>query len=392
MTLSCAPAGTRKTSSAKVAKNVTSSVPELSSRNQSLLAVYSAEIENTADKIIRESRSAATRRIALEWKAEAIPVMQASLLKTDPVAAVLDTWVFLFQMSSFMERPSSKQMLGEFHPLVIHTIQNMEAEMEQVVRLGAPNADVAALRQKVSAWANVHPIGASLAGRDSVDPEVIKKVRESDLGTRASIQTLGESIGDLTARLDSYNTYAPKQARWQAELLLSDIGRDPRIRVAYSNLNALSNSAAMVTRNMDKLPEAVAHVHEALRMDVEGQRLSAQAFLREERLETLDALQQERIATLAAMHNERLAATADLRGEREVVLNTVHADQEEVMRGFQAISDKTVQNFEAKGRSLIDHFFVRALELMLVALFLCFLAVWVLVRWTSASIQHLGHR
>ena len=87
---------TRKASSAKFAKHVTSSVPELSSRNRSLLAIYSAEVETAADEIILKSPSPATRRQALAWKAEAIPVLQTSLLNTDPVAAVLDTWTFPF--------------------------------------------------------------------------------------------------------------------------------------------------------------------------------------------------------------------------------------------------------------------------------------------------------
>src|SRR5215469_11929955 len=75
MFLACGPAGTRKSSSAKIAKNLEASVPELSSRNQSLLAVYSAEIETAADRIILESPSPDASRLALQWKAEAIPVM-----------------------------------------------------------------------------------------------------------------------------------------------------------------------------------------------------------------------------------------------------------------------------------------------------------------------------
>jgi hypothetical protein len=93
--------GTRKASSVKSTKNVQSSMPELSSRNQSMLAIYSAEIEVAADRIISESPSPATQRQALVWKAEAIPVMQTSLLNTDPVAAVLDTWAFIFQMTAY---------------------------------------------------------------------------------------------------------------------------------------------------------------------------------------------------------------------------------------------------------------------------------------------------
>jgi hypothetical protein len=58
LVLGCASGTTRKTSSMKSAKNVKSSAAELSSRNQSLLGLYSAEIVAAADKIIWESPSA----------------------------------------------------------------------------------------------------------------------------------------------------------------------------------------------------------------------------------------------------------------------------------------------------------------------------------------------
>ena len=181
---------TRKKSSAKIAKNVTSSAPELSSRNQSLLAFYSAEIETAADKIISESPSRTARRQALEWKAEAIPVLQTSLLNTDPIAAVLDTWAFIFQMSAYMERPALKQALGDSHAIVAETVKNMNVEIERTVRLGSPTADVADLRQWISNWADAHPIQASLAGRRSLDPDLISKAEQSDLGTMDSLKAL----------------------------------------------------------------------------------------------------------------------------------------------------------------------------------------------------------
>jgi hypothetical protein len=140
---------TKKHSSYKSAKNVKSSASELSSRNQSLLALYSAEIETAADRIISRSPSPASRRQALIWKAEAIPVLQTSLLNTDPIAAVLDTWAFLFQMAAFMELPALKQSMGDSHPVVAETLKNMNAQMERLVQTAAPKANLADLRQRV---------------------------------------------------------------------------------------------------------------------------------------------------------------------------------------------------------------------------------------------------
>jgi hypothetical protein len=382
--LGCASGTTRKASSIKSAKNVKSSVAELNSRNQSLLGLYSAEIEAAADRIILESPSADARRQALVWKAEAIPVMQTSLLNTDAVSAVIDTWVFLFQMKAYMEQPTVKGALGGFHTVVAETLKNMDAEMEQLVRVAAPSANVVDLRVRVSAWAEAHPIHARLTGRQSADPEVIRRVGESDLGAMASIKALGESLGDLTARLDSYNLYLPKQARWQAELLLRDLTRDPQVDAVMSNFVVVSNALAKTSSSMERMPELMGQAREAVRTDVEGQRLAVQAFLRDERLQTLDALRQERIATVAAVRRERLAATADFRGERQAVLDALHNQEVAVMNDFNATSEKAIKDLDTRGRGLIDHFFLRALELVLLTLVLCSLVAWILLRWFAA--------
>ncbi len=374
---------TRKTSSYKSSKNVKSSAAEFSSRNESLLARYSAEVETAGDKIISGSSSPAARRQALVWKAEAIPIMQTSLLNTDPIAAVLDTWAFLFQMTAFMEQPTLKQTMGSSYPVVAETLRNMEAEMERLIESVAPKANLADLRQRVRGWADAHPIEDSLASRQSADPDVIRQVGQANLGTMASIKALAESMGDLSARLDSYNLYLPKEARWQAELFVLDLQRDPQVSTALSYLGSLANTAAKI----------------------ENQRLSTQEFVRQERLQTLDNLQQQRVATIAALHAERLGAsadlhaerlgatadlhaerlgaTADLRRERETVLSALRDDEAAIMNDIKVTSEHDIKILGTEGHELINQIFLRAVELMLLTLALSSL-VWILLRRFSA--------
>jgi hypothetical protein len=275
-----------------------------------------------------------------------------------------------------------KEGFGKFHFVVAETLKNMDAEMERLIQVAAPSANVTDLRQRVGAWAEAHPIQAGLTGRQSADPDMIRKVGESDLGSIASLKAIGESLGDLNARLDSYNVYLPKQARWQAELLLRDIARDPQVDAVMSNVVVLSSALAKTSSSMERMPETMGQAREAIRADVDGERLAAQAFLRDERLQTLDAVRQERIATIAAMHNERLAATADLRGERQAVLAALYNGEAAVMNDVNAQSEKTLKDLDSRGRGLIDHFFLRALELMLLTLVLCSLVLWILLRWS----------
>lgn len=388
----CASRTTRKTSSIKSIKSVESSAAELSAQNQSLLGRYSAEIETAADQIIFESPSAPTRRQALVWKAEAIPALQRSLLNTDPLAAALDAWAFIMQMTAYMDRPAVRKGWGEFYPVVVETLKRMDTEMEQLMKAAAPSANIAIVRQKVGAWAQAHPIETGLAGRNSADAELIRRTEQSDLGTVASVKAIAEGIGDITARLDSYNAYLPKQARWQAELLLSDLGQDPQVSAAMSNVAALSRTLEKASGSMENLPGAARQLHEAVLEDVDGQRLLVQAFLRQERLETLAALKQERIATVAELRSERLAATADLQKERQIVLEALHAEGAAGLRDLDTAREKAMEDFDARARGLIDHFYVRALELVLLTMVLCALAAWVLLRRFTVRRRDRGER
>ena len=390
--LGCASGTTRRTSSIKSAKNVQASAAELSSRNRSLLGLYSDEIETTADKIITESHSPVSRRQALVWKAEAIPVLQASLLNPDPLAAVLDTWAFILQMKAYTEQPAVKQGWAEFHPLVAETLNRMEAQMHQLIQTSAPSANVAALRQKIASWAEAHPIEVGLAGRKSADPEVIRRAEQSDLRALSTLHAIEESLGDITVRLDSYNAYLPKQARWQAELLLSDLAHDPQVDALVSNFVDLSRALATTSHGIERIPEFVGQTGDAMKAIVQSERLAAQAFLQEERVESLNDLDRQRIATIADLRKERLAATADLQNERQIVLDALHSEQTAAMTAFNAASEKAIKDLDSSGRRLIDHFFLRALELVLLTLVLCALMAWILLRRFSSRRPYRSQR
>jgi len=383
---------TRKSASVQSAKNVKSSAAELSARNQSLLSVYSAEIESAADKIIFASPSPVARRQALVWKTDAIPVLQNTMLGTDPVAAAVDTWAFIDQMKAYMDQLAVRQDLGQLQHIAIETLNKMEAQMEELVKAAAPGANIADLRKTIGDWADTHPVQSSLAGRESANAQLILRVKQADLGAVASIRGLQESLADITARLDAYNVYAAKQARWQAELMLGDVARDPQIGAAVRNLSTISNAAAKASGSMDRMPDLVKQAHAAVLADVQGQRLAAQDFLQAERGQVLNALQQERIAALATLRGERLAATSDLRGERQIVLDALHNEQVEAMNSFRQMSDEAVKGFDARSRGLIDHFFLRALELMLLTLVLFTLVAWLLLRRFALRRPDRGER
>jgi hypothetical protein len=384
LSLGCSSRSTRKTSSISRYKNITVSATELSSRNHSLLAVYSSQIEVAADQIIVASTSPLTRRVALVWKSEAIPVLQTSLLKTDPVASVIDAWTFIFQMSAYMEQPAVKDGLGPFSEVPAEALRKMESEMEQLVRSAAPSADIDDIRRRVSTWASAHPIQAGVSGRKSADSDLIRSTYEDDLGAVSSLRALQEGLGDIAARLDSYNSYLPKQARWQAELLANDLSRDPALGMAASNFAILTKALQQSASNLDRIPQMAGNARQVAIADVDQQRLAVQSFLIGERERLADEMTEQRIGAVADLRGERLAATADLRAERQIVLDAVHSEEVGAMSDLREFSQQTLNDFDSRSRRLADHIFWRALELVLLTLSLTFIGAWILLQRFSS--------
>ena len=388
---SCA-SRTRKTASVNRFKTIKVSAPELSYSNQSLLALYSSEIESAADTIIRESPSPTTRRQALVWKADAIPVLQKSLLNTDPVAAVVDTWAFIFQMNAYVEQPMMRNQFGVFLPAVAKTLKNMDVEMEQLVLQAAPAANVPDIRRRLQGWAEAHPIETGLSGRRSADADLIREADESDLGALASLKALQEGLGDITARLDSYNAYLPKQSRWQAELLLADLAHDPGLNTAASDFTVLARALDKTSNDLDRMPELAGIARKTALADIENQRLAAQSFFVQERVQVIEALARQRIAAMADLDGQRLAATADLRSERQTVLDAVHEEEMAAMNDLHTLSQQTLNDLDRRSRQLVDHLFWRAIEFLLIALLLSSLVAWTLFwRFTSRTLPSREH-
>jgi hypothetical protein len=75
-----------------------------------------------------------------------------------------------------------------------------------------------------------------------------------------------------------------------------------------------------------------------------------------------------------------VAATTDIRGERQILLSELQNQQQAIMQSINATTEKAIQDIDSRSRSLIDHFFVRAFELVLFTLALCALIGWILLR------------
>jgi len=314
-------------------------------------------IEEAADEIIEESADPKVRRHALVWKMNAIPAAFTAIFRPDPVAAIVDTWAFSIQMVQFFDKGAGRSLFGEYHTIALEAAERLEAEVLHLIKESVSPELEAELKEKLELWASGHPIEGQHFHRQSIMPDYARFMEDPDLGVLAAVSRITVGLPDLAYRLSVYNEFLPRQARWQAELLVDDVNEKDGIKVQMEELAGLMEVLNSVIPLVEQIPDLIARERVALLKALREERVASFESIDQQRLATLDRFTQERIATIAALREERIATLQDI----------------------DAIGNQIVSNALTKTEGLIDHTFLRTSQLLAALLILCFIVGIVLV-------------
>ena len=289
---------------------VSVSAAALRARVNDLADHLAGRLEQAADRISREAQDPEVRRRALAFKVDAIPAVYTATYRADPLAAALDAWGLAFQIKDHFATGSGRDAFGPQQQLAQVEADAVVADVDALVKnMTTSPKRFAEARVKVERWARDHRIEHALSSRATVTP-VLAEWRSEDRDAFLAVGEVTDTIQNLSERLNTYAAQLPRQARWQAELLVS---------------------------------ETVEH-------DVPDLLVAAGSAVRE-------VVAAERVATLSAIREEWTAVVAALRQERIETLAEV-----------DAIQRRTVESVAARIRGLVDYTLWRVAALL--ALFL----------------------
>jgi hypothetical protein len=354
------------------------SAEELRIRVRSLAIPFSGMIEEAADALEQATAEPRLRTVGLRWKTNAIPAVQTSLFNPDPLAALLDTWALIAQLRLFLDQVPGEAATEEARSGALAALDRMESEIEQLVRSAANPGAVERTRDKVYAWAAANPIELTVSSRRSATTDLAALTAEARPGLRQAIGGLTMGMGDVWARLDAYSAYLPKQARWQAELLVSQVLGDEDVGEAFGDFSELTAALEEIAATVEQVPAVAAGEREAVLDALQRERIASFEALNGEFLAAVDRLLERRLQTAGeAIARERLALMTAVSGERVAVLDALH---EERLGAMQDLGGVMGGLSEDAMRRLVDHAFTRAVELLGLLVLLSLVGAFVYVR------------
>jgi hypothetical protein len=329
-----------------------------------LAGVFTGTIEQAADRVIAESADRQVERHALLWKINAIPMAYRALFQPDPAVALIDTWAFSLQMVVYFEKGHGRDDFDQWHAIALEASRQLETALKEAARRTRTDQNVQPIEAKILIWVEDHPIQPDFIYRDTAIPVLSSQSGQRQLGAVQTVGKLALSVEDISFRLFLHMDLLTKQARWQAEYVMADTDKDAGIQSALRSLDDMVAAVNRITPLVESAPDLIA-----------GEKESVLGALRQERVATLASIEQQRLDTLAYLTRERMAAIDDLKSlqraitdmlqsEREVVLTSIDSQRKALFFDMESAGNRIVDNALQQSRQMIDHFFIRALQLL----------------------------
>ena len=317
---------------------------------------FAGIVEMTAIEIEQASSEGQVKINALLWKMHAIPACQKAALQSDPLAALVDVWTLAHQMTRFFESGAGRDLFGEQQPLALDASRGLQTRIEALARSIARDPEMPRARGALTDWVEENPIESLLFARDSPTPLLADLVGGEKRGAFAVVGSLGESVTDISSRISIYAETMPKQARWQAQLVMEQLVGEDELAESILALRSLTSLEAQLSEAMllvDDLPGLVAGERELILSVLQAERAILTRFIEEQRLETFEFVQGERAAVLDSVHEQRVETIEELRVERVAIIEEI-----------RSMSGELIDQSEQRAERLIDHLVLRLAQLV----------------------------
>jgi hypothetical protein len=233
---------------------------------------YSSKLDFKTDSLMEAKHTTSTKHL-FDFRIRALQSLQHALYKSDPVVAFLDGWVYAEQMVRYLNTTDAKNYLGYGHATIETTYKDLLQEFQQSYIILTGN-ESGGMSQRMSQFANNHPITNYHLNRTSIADETAQWVGEASIGFKSGVATLTDAMRNVSDRLNYHAEFTPKLVEWNVEKTINRIVGTDSIGVFIESLAALDELANAV----DSLDHLVLSISDTLMTDVDRQRLETLAF------------------------------------------------------------------------------------------------------------------
>lgn len=235
---------------------------------------FSAVTEGAADQIIALTEDEAIRNAAMRWKMQAIPVCHLTCFRNNPLAGLIDTWLLCAQLRSYFSKGAGRELFGEHQAIAVETAESLLSNITTSARIVMPPAGFSNIEKLVEEALADHPIRQSISSRVTPLDDFAQFSRRSR-GALAAIEDVEYQLQHFARRTQIFAEHLPKQVRWQAELLTTEIVRKTRAVALVTELDDLEQAVKRLSAEASEIRELVSRERSRVEEAIARERTTA---------------------------------------------------------------------------------------------------------------------
>ena len=312
---------------------------EYASQFAQLVAACALDIASASqDGLVREQ--------AYQWRMWAMPQARAAAFDQDPLAGLIELWVLASQQRQFFTEGNGKDWFGDRRECALETVETLERDAKELMATVLGQGEMDRMSEVAEKWVDDHPIEGQLFVRPTARADLASLVPEEKHGGLKAVGSMEETLRDLSDRVTILSVQTPAEVRWQAEYLVNSLFEEQ----VHERIDSMVGSMSEMTDFLSTFEET----------------LSAQTA-----------------TLLAGIEEERITIFNAIDAERDAILEAVDEGGGSILSTVDARIASTTAELDKVGKGLIDHFFMRLVEVLAVvgvAAFLIVLLVLVVLR------------
>jgi hypothetical protein len=352
---------------------------ELQIKVRALADPFSGIIESAVWELWLTDEDPAWRQRILIWQINVINAIQQATFRPTPVAALFDTWALVEQLRDYTENASSTTATEQQRQIMFGAIGRMEARIYKIAVEAGGEEGAAEARRQIRLWVDENPID-QFATRTTTEAELARWTQRGNMGALATVKSLGATLDDVMARLDLYSEYIPKQASWHAQAVAYGWVGPNKTDGVFADLSKTATAFDRIASSLEGYPDVVADERQIVLSTIENEREQILGELLEKIAELELFIQDQRIDFVEnQLSVEREAVFEAIALERAIVVAAAIKEREDTMDEFDEMIDGIVERSAVK---VVDHFFLRAVQLLAILLVgMALIAVVVVLIW-----------
>jgi hypothetical protein len=312
--VACAPNVRPASPTVSTAAGVTTPADRLRIESIEIGRRFAARVERVSEAIQDSTRDPAIWRHAQLWKINATQAAQDAVFRFEPLVSILDLYALAVQQRTFFTTPPGDTLFGPYQSMVVTSVEGIRDDLKRYLGTVLPPGREGRMIDTVDAWAARFPITTEQFSRYSIEGSAARLISADETSIFSAVGSVEQTVRTLDGRVAMIQGSLPKQARWQAELLVREL-------VPASDRDSLIRGLSRATVAIDRLSLTAGELPGL----VTGEREAVLEAVSRERELVVDAITAEREAVLLALREGGAAALVAVDSQRRAFLVELEA-------------------------------------------------------------------